>query len=97
MPVSIVSVEIHLPEARSLKDKRRIVKSFKDKVHSRYRVSIAETDHQDLRQRAELGIAAVAPAAGHLEDLVSSIRALLDARPEIIVTRWHEQIVETGR
>lgn len=94
MPVSIVTVEIYLPEARSLKDKRRIVKSLKDKIHARYRVSIAETRNHDLRQLSQLGIATVAPAAGHLEDLVASIRAIFDGRPDIVVASWHEQVVE---
>lgn len=94
MPVSVVTVEIYLPEARSLKDKRRIVKSLKDKIHARYRVSIAETRNHDLRQISEIGIAVVAPAVGHLEDLVGSIRAIFDRRPDIVVTSWREQIVE---
>jgi len=94
MPASVVTVEIHLPGARSLKDKRRIVKSLKDKIHSRLRVSIAEIDHHDLRQSAKIGIATVAPTHGRLAELTDSIRSLFDQRPEIVVSRWDERIVD---
>lgn len=94
MPFSVVSVELHLPGVRSLKEKRRIVKSLQDKLHARYRVSIAETAHHDLHQRAELGIATVAPSTSHLQDLTDSIRDHFLGRVEVVVTRWDERIVE---
>jgi uncharacterized protein YlxP (DUF503 family) len=96
MPFSVVSVELHLPGVRSLKEKRRIVKSLQDRIHTRYRVSIAETRYHDLHQRAELGIATVAPSVGHLEDLVASVRELVQGRVEVVVTRWDERIVEAA-
>jgi len=96
MPAIVVTVEIHLPGARSLKDKRRIVKSLKDKVHNRYRVSIAEIDHHELRQSAKIGIAAVAPSHGHLGEIMASIRGLFDQRPDLIVSRWSEETVALG-
>ncbi len=48
-----------LEKPRSLKDKRRVVKSLKDKVRARFNVSISEVDSQDLWHRATLGIALV--------------------------------------
>ncbi len=70
MPVAvgISSFELHLPESRSLKDKRRVVKSLVERIHQRYRVSIAETDFHDLHQRAEISLAAVANGEGELEE-----------------------------
>ena len=94
MPASVVTVEIHLPGARSLKDKRRVVKSLKDKIHARYRVSIAEIDGHELRQSATLGIAAVAPTTSHLEDIMSSVRSIFDQRPDLLVTNWVERSAE---
>ena len=58
--VGVIRLELHIPGARSLKDKRRAVKSLVDRMHHRYRVSVAETDLQDLSRRAELGLAVVA-------------------------------------
>ncbi|MGB6993115.1 MAG: DUF503 domain-containing protein, partial [Thermoanaerobaculia bacterium] len=59
MIVAVSVFELHIPAGRSLKDKRRVVKALKDRIYRRYRVSIAETDHHDLHQRAEIAIAAV--------------------------------------
>ncbi len=60
MVVAIVTWELHLNGCQSLKDKRRILKSLKDRLHQRFNISVAETGHQDLWQRAELSCAAVA-------------------------------------
>ncbi len=59
MPVvGLLSIEIHVPGARSLKDKRTVLRSVKDRLR-RLNVSVAEVDHQNLWQRCRLGIAAV--------------------------------------
>ena len=57
MFVGIAVLDLHLPHARDLKSKRRVVKGLVDRLHARYRLSIAETSNQDLHQRAELGVA----------------------------------------
>lgn len=65
-------------EARSLKDKRRVLKSLKDRLAARYNVSVAEVDHLDSRQRATLGVALVSNDAAHahscLDKLVDFVR-----------------------
>jgi uncharacterized protein YlxP (DUF503 family) len=58
--LGIITWELHLAGCRSLKDKRRVLKSLKDRLHQRFNVSVAETDHQDLWQRAELTCGVVA-------------------------------------
>ncbi len=60
MVVAIVTWELHLNGCQSLKDKRRILKSLKDRLHQRFNVSVAETAHHDLWQRAELACGVVA-------------------------------------
>ena len=60
MVVAIVTWELHLSGCQSLKDKRRVLKSLKDRLHQRFNISVAETGHQELWQRAELTCAAVA-------------------------------------
>ena len=94
MPATVVTVEIHLPGSQSLKDKRRVVKSLKDKIHSRYRVSIAEIDHHDLSQSAKIGLAAVGPTHTHLAEIIDRVRDLFENRPDLIVTRWDQQTLE---
>jgi hypothetical protein len=95
MIVGISVFELHLPSSRSLKDKRRVVKSLIDRVHQRYRVSIAETDFHDLHQRAEIAIAAVAAGGEReMEKLMDEVRNLVESEPEAYLTRWEPQMLE---
>jgi len=59
MTVGLLSVELHIPESRSLKAKRVVLKSIKDKIRNSFNVSIAEVGDNNLWQRAVLGIAVV--------------------------------------
>ena len=59
--------ELHLEGCHSLKDKRHVLKSLKDRLHNRFNVSAAETDHHDLWQRAELTAAVVSTERQHAE------------------------------
>jgi uncharacterized protein len=96
MIVGISVFELHLPSSRSLKDKRRVVKSLIDRVHQRYRVSIAETDFHDLHQRAEIAVAVVA-AGGEMEmdRMMEEMRNLVESDPEVYLTRWDPQLLES--
>jgi uncharacterized protein YlxP (DUF503 family) len=95
MIVGISIFELHLPASRSLKDKRRVVKSLIERVHQRYRVSIAETDFHDLHQRAEIALAAVtAGGEGEMEKLMNEVRNLVESEPEAYLTRWEPQMLE---
>ena len=94
MIVGISSFELHLPASRSLKDKRRVVKSLVDRIHQRFRVSIAETDFHDLHQRAEISMAVVTNSETEMENLMEEVRGLVDSEPEAYLTRWDPQILE---
>jgi len=56
MVIGVLSMEFFLPACRSLKDKRRILLSFKDRVRGRFNVAVAEVDFQDVWQRALISI-----------------------------------------
>ena len=94
MIVGISSFELHLPASRSLKDKRRVVKSLVDKIHQRFRVSVAETDFHDLHQRAEISMAVVTNGEAEMDNLMEEIRSLVENQPEAFLTRWDPQILE---
>jgi uncharacterized protein YlxP (DUF503 family) len=94
MIVGISSFELHLPSCRSLKEKRRVVKSLVDRIHQRYRVSIAETGYHDLHQRAEISLAAVANGEAEIERMLEEVRNLVDTVPEAFLTRWEPQVLE---
>ena len=72
MVVALLSVALHIPEARSLKDKRTVLRSVKDRL-KKFNVAVAEVEHQDLWQRAEIGIVTVATSAEHVDRVFSSV------------------------
>jgi uncharacterized protein len=67
--VAILTVELHFPEAASLKGKRHFVRSAKDNLRKRFGATVAEVDHHDLWQRATLTVACVARSAHEAEEL----------------------------
>jgi uncharacterized protein len=56
MVIGVLEIILWLPESHSLKDKRQVVKSLKDKVRNRFNVSVAEVGDQELWQKAHLGV-----------------------------------------
>ena len=95
MIIGISVFELHLPASRSLKDKRRVVKSLIERVHQRYRVSIAETGFHDLHQRAEIAMAVVvAGGESEMDKMMEQVRDIVESDPEVYLTRWDPQILE---
>ena len=95
MVVGITTFEIHLPACRSLKGKRKVVRGLVDRVHARFRVSIAETGHHDLHQRSEIAVAVVSQSETEAERIMDEIRRLVDGlEPEAFLTIWEPQILE---
>ncbi|HVS65144.1 MAG TPA: DUF503 domain-containing protein [Thermoanaerobaculia bacterium] len=92
--VAISYFELHIPHARSLKDKRKVVKSLIDRVHSRYRVSIAETDHHDLRQLAGITLASVGRNDRELERQLEDLRSAIELDPEAVIASWQPEILD---
>jgi len=93
MFVGIAVLDLHLPQARDLKSKRRVVKGLVDRIHSRCRVSVAETGNQDLHQRARLGIAVVGRRESEVENRLEEIRGLADETPGALVLEWSPTII----
>jgi len=76
--VGLITWELHLDGCQSLKDKRQILRSLKDRLHQRFNVSAAETDHQDLWQRAELSACIVTTDRRHAEEVLRSADRLVE-------------------
>jgi uncharacterized protein YlxP (DUF503 family) len=84
--VGILSVELHFPEAGSLKGKRKFVKSAKAQLQNRFGASVAEVDHHDLWQRARLTVACVAREHNELEQLLEeAVRYLNGQEYELVL------------
>jgi hypothetical protein len=81
MAIGLLTLEIHIPESHSLKDKRQVLRSLKDRLRGRFNVAVAELDHQESWQRAQVGIVSLSNDAAHLEQ---SLRAVLNEAEEIL-------------
>ncbi len=79
MNVGLCIVEFHLTASHSLKEKRRVLRRLKDRLRGRFNVSVAEIDHQDLWQRATLGIVAISEARAPLESCFAQLRGLVES------------------
>jgi uncharacterized protein YlxP (DUF503 family) len=90
--VGILSVELHFPEAGSLKGKRSHVKSAKAQLQNRFGASVAEVDHHDLWQRARLAMSCTAREVGDLHQLLDAAERWLHAQ-DWVVARVERRIV----
>jgi uncharacterized protein len=81
MIVGSLRVRLLLRQSRSLKDKRQVILSIKDKLRNRFNVSVAEVDAQDNRQLAVLGFAMVSNEAYHVRTTLEQIVAALRGHP----------------
>ena len=79
MIVLVGEVQLYLPESRSLKDKRQVLKSLRDRLQNRFNVSVAEVDFSELWQRSTLALAVVSNGIDHADGVISkAIRYIED-------------------
>jgi uncharacterized protein YlxP (DUF503 family) len=79
--VGVVTWDLHLDGCASLKDKRRIVKSLKDRLRQRFNVSVAETDSHELWQRAELSCCVVATDRQRAQEVLGAVDRFVAGDP----------------
>jgi uncharacterized protein len=93
--VGILTVELHFPEAGSLKGKRKYVKSAKAQLQNRFGAAVAEVDHHDLWQRSRLTMACVAREAGEASQLLEDAVRYLNGQ-EYELVRVERELVTPG-
>jgi uncharacterized protein YlxP (DUF503 family) len=89
--LGLLHLEFHVAQAASLKDKRRSVKSFKDRVASRFNVSIAEVDGLDTRRRAVLAVAMVGRDKRYVQGALQQIANAAAAHRDMILMDSHTE------
>jgi uncharacterized protein YlxP (DUF503 family) len=93
--IGILTVELHFPEAGSLKGKRKYVKSAKAQLQNRFGAAVAEVDHHELWQRSRLTMACVAREHGEAADLLEqAVRYLSGQEYELV--RVEREVVAPG-
>jgi uncharacterized protein len=89
--IGVLTVELHLPQARSLKDKRQVLRGVKDRLRARHNVAVSELeDNADRWQRAEVAVVSVASQRNVLESLFETIVREIESQIP-------GHLVETGR
>jgi len=83
--IGVLTVQLFCHAATSLKDKRRVLRSLLDRLHSRYNVACAEVDGNDRWQVATIGIAAISNSATHVQNLLAGVLRYIQASVELEV------------
>ena len=89
--ISLLTIELMIPWARSLKDKRSAVRGLKDRLRARFNASVAEVAYQDKWQRAILAVCIIGSDKRQLESNMSKIRQLCEEAQDIQIADMHQQ------
>lgn len=71
--IGVLRLTFYIPESGSLKGKRRVLRSLKDRLRSQFNVSVAEIDYQDLWQKSEVAVAMVASDRDFVDQVLQTI------------------------
>jgi uncharacterized protein YlxP (DUF503 family) len=73
MPIAVLTLELRIEGAQSLKDKRQVLRSLKDKLRTRFNVSVAELEETNLWQRATIGVVSISSSRDYLAGLMQQV------------------------
>lgn len=82
MVIGLLILDLHIPHARSLKDKRMVLNRLRDRVRNRYNAALAELEHQDKWQRARVGVVTLNSQPHIVEELLQRILGEAVGSPE---------------
>jgi uncharacterized protein len=85
-------LELHIPHSRSLKDKRAVLKSLKDRLAERSRISVIECGPQDFWQRGALGVCLVAREENQVRTALSAVLRLAEQEDRVVVLSFRTRI-----
>ena len=77
MPVAKLTIELSIPHAQSIKDRRQVVRSIKDKLRNSFNISVAELDDATLWNRATIGLVSISNSATYLAGQIQEIDGAL--------------------
>lgn len=96
MHVGVMRLTFHVPHARSLKDKRSVVRKIRDRIRARFEVSIAEVDAQDLLQKAVFGVCVVSADHTVCDKVLADVARAAELSEEAQLTARATEIVPYG-
>ncbi|EDP74302.1 DUF503 domain-containing protein [Hydrogenivirga sp. 128-5-R1-1] len=93
MVIGSIVLDLYIPHATSLKEKRMIVRSLKEKLKSKFNVSVSEVGNQDLWQSANIAVVFVSPEKRQTEKIMQSIINFVETNfPDIYINIYKELI-----
>jgi uncharacterized protein YlxP (DUF503 family) len=93
MVIGVVTARISIPDARTLKDKRAVIRSVKDRILGRMNVSVAEVGFQDKWQVSELAFVTVAADSTVVQSRISDVSAFLRSNPRYVLLDLHTEMM----
>jgi uncharacterized protein YlxP (DUF503 family) len=78
MPIGLLTLELHIEHAQSLKDKRQVLRSLKDRLRAKFNVAVAELEYHDTWQRSVVGIVTISNEEHHVEESLQQVLAEAD-------------------
>ena len=91
--VGILKIDIQIPGGASLKEKRMVLRSIKDRIRANFNVSVAEVDNHDKWQRATFGVSCVSNDKRHLDSTLNKIRDFFERKKDIVVIDYQMEII----
>ena len=91
MVVGVMSIRLVIPGSHSLKDKRRALRSIKDRLRAQFNISVAEVDQQDIWQTAVLGLAAVGTDRPYVEGLLDQAASLIGRSYQVQIVKCEKE------
>ena len=83
MFVGVARYDLRLPDCASLKDKRSVMRALQALLHQKFRCAVAEVEHQDLRQRATVGVSVIADTSFHAKRILSEVSRRVETYPGV--------------
>ena len=93
MIVGVLRADVHLPDAASLKDKRSVLKSVKDRLRGQFNLAVAEVDATEKWQRATLGIVTVGDDRRYVDGCLSHVDAWLHEQRGLVVLQVEQELL----
>jgi uncharacterized protein len=93
MVIGVVTARLHLPDSQSLKDKRHVIRSLKDRALSRMNVSVAEVGDQDKWQVAEMAFVTVGANSEIVQSRIADISKFVRADPRYVLLDLHTEMI----
>lgn len=93
MTIGLLTARLSIPEARSLKDKRSVLRALKDRARNSMNVSVAETGLQDVWQSAEVSFVTVAAESKVVDQRLAEVGTLLRSTPRFVLVDLHTELL----